>query len=130
MSSASGNHTKLEKIADVLKTADIGVSNAYMLKTGMSQEEILELMEKETYMDAKTALHYKFVDEIMFDETMKLSASKGITGITGLLPDEVISKMRNFLKNTQEMQKNFDEEKLSLHSKEIELKRKKYKEVM
>jgi ATP-dependent protease ClpP protease subunit len=125
MSRGSGNHTDFEKMADVLKTADIGVCNAYMLKTGLSQEELLDLMEKETYMDAKTALDLKFVDEIMFDENMKLSAS---IENTSLLPESVLSRMRNFLKSSQTQEERFDNEAFFLHTKEIELKRKKYKE--
>ncbi|SHH86788.1 head maturation protease, ClpP-related [Desulfosporosinus lacus] len=89
-----GNHTALEREAIVLKGHDAGIANAYMLKTGMSRDELLDLMEKETYFNAQEALKYKFVDEIMFDEGNRLVASMG----QAMIPTEVINKMRSFLK--------------------------------
>ena len=45
---ARGNHSTMEHAAEVLRTADQALSTAYMNKTGMSQEEVLEMMEHET----------------------------------------------------------------------------------
>ena len=91
-----GNHKMLEKEADVLKSHDVGIANAYMLKTGMTQKNILEMMDKETWMDAKTALENGFVDEIMFDEGLSLCASVDSTNVhSAILADELINKIRN-----------------------------------
>jgi len=53
---SGGNEKEHTKIAEVLQSHDIAIANAYMLKTGMTQEQVLELMDKETYFNAKTAL--------------------------------------------------------------------------
>lgn len=90
-SMVAGDYRTLEREAEVLKGHSAGIANAYILKTGMSQKELLDLMDKETYFNAQQALKYKFVDEIMFDEQSRLVASvKG-----GMLPLEVINKMRS-----------------------------------
>jgi ATP-dependent protease ClpP protease subunit len=88
---ASGNHKKLEHAADVLKSHDEGILNAYLLKTGMDSDKLLELMDKETYFNAQDAIKLGFVDEIMFDDDLKLSASISQYEI----PPEIINKLRN-----------------------------------
>jgi ATP-dependent Clp endopeptidase proteolytic subunit ClpP len=86
-----GNHNKMEHAAEVLKSHDEGIVNAYKLKTGMDSKKILELMDKETYFNAQEALKLGLVDEIMFDDGLKLTASVGQAEI----PPEIINKMRN-----------------------------------
>ncbi len=93
-----GNHKVLEYEAEVLKGHDMGIANAYMLKTGMSQKDLLKLMDEETYFNAQQALKYKFVDEVMFDEDLKLVAS---INIPGMIPNEVINKMRSYIKASE-----------------------------
>lgn len=76
-SGARGNHSDMEHMAEVLRTADDALSNAYMQKTGMSKEEILDMMENETWLTAEKAKELGLVDAIMFEqsEPLRLSAS-------------------------------------------------------
>lgn len=92
----SGDYRDMEHSAEVLKSANNTVANAYRLKTGKTQEELLKLMDNETWMTAQKAKELGFIDEIMFDEEQQLIANHGYSG---LLPPEVINKMRNMLKN-------------------------------
>jgi len=94
----SGNTKTFESISELLASHDVGIANAYMLKTGKDKKEILEMMDKETYFNAKTALDNGFVDEIMFDNELRLSASTG----DGLISEKVIEKMRNYLAKQKE----------------------------
>lgn len=89
-----GDYRDMEHEAKVLKNFNVSIANAYLLKTGMKQEELLNLMNEETWLNAQQALENKFVDEIMFDEGMQLTASS--TGF--VLPKEVIDKVRNLIK--------------------------------
>ena len=91
----SGDYRDMEHSAEVLKSANNTIANAYRLKTGKTQEELLKLMDNETWMTAQKAKELGFIDEIMFDEGQQLVASYGY----GLLPPEVINKMRNIIKN-------------------------------
>ncbi|MFF0831015.1 head maturation protease, ClpP-related [Brevibacillus sp. NPDC003359] len=95
---ARGDYRDLQHGADFLKNYNTSIANAYMLKSGMTQEELLELMNQETYFNAQQALEKKLVDEIMFElgSQPNLIAS---TGMAKLLPPEVIEKMRNELAN-------------------------------
>ncbi|GMG96847.1 head maturation protease, ClpP-related [Tepidimicrobium xylanilyticum] len=92
----SGDYRDMEHSAEVLKSANNTIANAYRLKTGKTQEELLKLMDNETWMTAQKAKELGFIDEIMFDEEQQLIANHGYSG---LLPPEVINKMRNMLKN-------------------------------
>jgi ATP-dependent Clp protease protease subunit len=89
---AVGDYRDLEHEADVLKGWNKSIANAYMLKTGMEQKELLNLMNKESWLTAQQALEMKFVDEIMFDEGLKLAAS---TNKDGIIPKAVIDKLKN-----------------------------------
>lgn len=60
----SGNHKDMEKMADTLRTFDEALANAYIIKTGRSKDEILELMNKETWLPAEKAVELGFVDAI------------------------------------------------------------------
>jgi len=95
-SRAEGDYRDMEHTADVLKNADNTIANAYRIKTGKTQEELLALMDKETWMTADKAKELGFVDEIMFENDSQLVAS---TDYSGMLPPEVINKIRNTLKN-------------------------------
>lgn len=94
---ATGDHRTHEHEAGVLRSHDAGIANAYRLKSGMGEAELLELMGKETWLNAQQALEHKLVDEIMFDDQAQLAASASPGGAPGLLPREVINKMRNVL---------------------------------
>lgn len=82
----SGNSDDLDKASNALKASDQGIVNAYVAKTGKSENEVMELMRNETYMSAQKAVELGFADEIMtFDE---LDAVASIEN--GMLPQAVI----------------------------------------
>lgn len=89
-----GDYRNMEKGAEILKNVNATISNAYRIKTGLTNEELLEMMNKETWLSPQSALDNKFVDEIMFTNGVKLVASIN----NGMLPQEVINKIRNKLK--------------------------------
>lgn len=64
----SGNHSDMEHTAEVLRTADKALSTAYMAKSGMTEQKVLEMMERETWLTAEKALELGLIDEIMFQE--------------------------------------------------------------
>lgn len=88
---AWGDYRAMDHESAVLQGWNKSIANAYMLKTGLAQSELLELMNNESWLTAQDSLKYKFVDEIMFDEGLQLAAStKNV-----LLPKEVLDKVRN-----------------------------------
>lgn len=95
-SRAEGDYRNMEHTAEVLRNANNTIANAYRIKTGKTQEELLALMDKETWMTADKAKELGFVDEIMFENESQLIAS---ADYSDMLPPEVINKIRNTIKN-------------------------------
>ena len=107
-SRAVGDYRDMQHTSDWLKNINTSIANAYRLKTGLSDDELKDMMDKETWFNAQQALEKGFVDEIMFDEQKQLAAS---FGAAGLLPQEVVAKMRAFLKKEQGANSGQDQEK-------------------
>src|ERR1035437_2447162 len=63
---AEGYASDLRKTADVLDTVKESIMNAYQLKTGKSRAKISQLMDDETYMDARTAIKNGFADSMLY----------------------------------------------------------------
>lgn len=88
---ARGDYRKLQHEASVLENFNISIANAYTLKTGMTQEKLLDLMNKETWLNAQQAKEMGFVDEILFENSNRLVASANF----GMISPEIINKIRN-----------------------------------
>lgn len=99
-SGISGNHNDMEHMAEVLRTADRALCTAYTAKTGMTEEEALEMMENETWLTAEQAKEHGLVDEIIFEskegEVLPLVASIG--GLFMLPTEEQLAKARKMMK--------------------------------
>lgn len=67
-SGVNGNHNDMEHMAEVLRTADRAMCTAYTEKTGMTEQEALEMMENETWLTAQQAKERGLVNGIMFEE--------------------------------------------------------------
>lgn len=92
-SMARGDYRVMEHEANVLKNYNVTIANAYRLKSGMEEKELLKMMDDETWLNAQQAKEHGFVDEIMFDEGHQLAAS--IRSV--MIPPEVINKIRNLV---------------------------------
>lgn len=99
---ASGNSDDLEKAVNALKSSDQSIINAYVSKTGLSEDEIFEMMKNETFMSANEAIEKGFADELMtFEKDLGAVASLE----SGLLPQAVIDDFYSRKKsNTKEAQ--------------------------
>ncbi|MDA2395103.1 Clp protease ClpP [Bacillus cereus] len=90
---SGGDHRDMSKAAEMLKVTDRTLVNAYVIKSGKSEEELLNMMADETWMGPQQALENNFVDEIMFMENpVKMTAS---TATAAMLPQKVIDGFRN-----------------------------------
>jgi len=85
---AVGDYNDMDKTSDFLKSVNKSISSAYQQKTGLSEDELLNLMNEETWMTADEAKNKGFVDEIMFEQT------KVVASAPGALQQNVIDKMR------------------------------------
>ena len=98
---AKGDFNEMLHQAGVLKEMNRSIANAYILKTGKSESEVLNMMDKETWLSAKSALQGGFVDEIMGVSSENISEFLvASTDPAGVLPHSVIEKYRE-MKNQQ-----------------------------
>lgn len=92
----NGDYRDLAHTSDVLKTASEAISKTYQQKTGMSESELLKMMDEETWLNATQAKEKGFVDEII-GETKTMSLYNAAPNV--MLSDEVKNKIRNQIKN-------------------------------
>lgn len=98
---AKGDCHTMEHAAEVLRNSNQALANAFVLKTGKSQAEILEMMDRETWLTAEQAVEEGFVDRIMPQNEaakapdLQLAASFGSV----LLPEKAIAYAKAHLRN-------------------------------
>lgn len=90
---ASGDYRDLNHTSDVLKNLNQSMANAYKLKTGIDEKELLGMMDAETWLTAQQAVDKGFADGIMFEQTQ--IAAAGSTA--QLLPLDVINRVKGLL---------------------------------
>ena len=104
-SGVRGNHLDMEKMAEVLKTADKALSTAYMEKTGLEEDDILSIMEEETWLTAEQAKALGFIDKIMFQEDKKENevdlSFVASSELFSLPSKEQLEKARNMMKQSE-----------------------------
>lgn len=88
--SARGDHEELAHSAEVLKTIDKAIANAYTEKSGMEQSEVLALMAKESWFTAQEVVELGLVDRLDNEQPLQFAAS-----YTPLLSPDVIAKVKN-----------------------------------
>lgn len=64
LTGAYGNVEEMQKAIDVLNEVKESIMNAYEIKTGLRRSKISELMDQETWMNAKKAKELGFCDVI------------------------------------------------------------------
>lgn len=115
-SGARGNHSAMEHMAEVLRTADRALCTAYVAKTGMTEEEVLELMEHETWLTAEQARERGLIDAIMFEEQEVMPL---VAGPLFALPGK--EQMEKVKKMMEEADESKNESSVFLMQKQLDL---------
>lgn len=89
----SGDYRDFEHYAEQLRKSNDTIANAYMLKTGKTREEILNLMDYETWFTPEEALENGFIDEIL-SKTDNTDQFKLVAASDFLIPQAVIDKLK------------------------------------
>lgn len=90
-----GNADDLDHDSKMLDVTDQSIVNAYETKTGMSRDDILQMMAKETWMTAQDAVDKGFADNVSTGETQAPQLVNAIGAPT--LSNEAISKVKTLL---------------------------------
>ena len=91
--SGAGDYRDFEHYAEQLKKSNDTIANAYMLKTGKTREEILKLMDHETWFTPDEALENGFIDEIM-TKSENTDQFRLVAASDFLIPQAVIDKLK------------------------------------
>ncbi|EOL42004.1 hypothetical protein RV11_GL003499 [Enterococcus phoeniculicola] len=112
-----GDYHDMDKLSEILLKANQSLANAYVAKTGKPKDEVLKLMDEETWLTAEEALEKGFVDEIMFENNHKpvLVADAG----SGIIPQKIINEMKRLKKQPSTMQVNFSESQVKQIAQEV-----------
>lgn len=89
-----GDYRGLEHESNVLKNYNKSIANAYTAKTGKDMDDLLALMNEETWFTAEEAVEQGFCDEVMFTET----APKLVASASTVIPPDTIDKLANAMK--------------------------------
>lgn len=89
----AGDYRDFEHYAEQLKKSNDTIANAYMLKTGKTRQEILDLMDYETWFTPEEALENGFIDEIL-SKTDTTDQFKLVAASDFLIPQAVIDKLK------------------------------------
>lgn len=96
---AFGDNREMQTAYGMLTTANKAIANAYIAKTGKPEQDIIDLMNEETWFSADTAIEQGFADSKMFDE----SAPKLVANSGQMLSSDVINKVATMMQNTPEV---------------------------
>lgn len=89
---ASGDYRQMDKTSEILKKANKAIAGAYMHKTGMSEEEALSMMDKETWLTAAEAVEKGLIDEISEERGLLMTAA-----VSNMLPRQAVLKIKNLV---------------------------------
>jgi ATP-dependent protease ClpP protease subunit len=90
---AAGDSREMEKISERLKAVNEIVTQVYVDKTGMSREEIIAMMDKDSFMGAEEALQKKFANEIL--EINMLDVKEYVGFFYNVIDDQIINHNRD-----------------------------------
>lgn len=91
-SAARGDYHDMDKSSEILQKANRAIAAAYTAKSGKPEEEVLAMMDRETWLTGKEAVDAGLVDAI--STPSRLAAAS-----PGTLPIEVISHIKATVKN-------------------------------
>lgn len=92
---AAGDYNDMAHESGVLLKASKAVATAYRLKTGMTEDELIGLMDNETWLTADEAVEKGFIDKITEYAANKPVEVKLAASLNGLIPDTIIKQMRS-----------------------------------
>ncbi|MBQ9613091.1 MAG: Clp protease ClpP [Lachnospiraceae bacterium] len=96
---AGGDYRDMDKYSEILRNENETLANAYCEKTGKEKQEILDLMNQETWLSAQKAVELGFVDGII-ESNISMSASIGMR-----LTDELRSQAKAQMEEAEKKEK-------------------------
>lgn len=79
LANVNGDYHEMERTAEELQELNRAMAGAYAQKSGRPMDEILELMDKETWLSAEKAISYGFADAIIEPQKAEVTNATGLS---------------------------------------------------
>lgn len=90
------NEQELNSVQNALKAVKKAIVNGYKTKTGLSDDELSDIMSKETWMTAEEAVELGFVDIVLHDTNISNSISNDAKHLFYNSVDHDITNFKDF----------------------------------
>lgn len=140
--SAEGDYRDMEHTGTFLRKVNDTIANSYKIKTGKTQEELLALMDNETWMTAEDAKELGFIDGIMFEDAEdktepvvfnniginlsaleELAQAGSIENLKKQISNERLKELEAILNNDKDIQNSSDNQNNKGVDKEMDLEK-------
>lgn len=118
---ARGDYNEMDRQSEILRKANSAISILYQQKTGRTEKELLSLMNKESWFNAKEAKEYGFVDEIIGENGSVPFTIQNSFG--NIIPDETKKKLRNLVGCRHPTSEEIAEQRMLVEQEKIKLMR-------
>ena len=97
------------KMANILSTVDKSIAQAYVEKTGATEAQVLEWMNREEglWLDANKCVELHFADEVIHNK--KFVITNSVCGDLSMTPDQV-EKIKNAMEEAKNKEKAVEKE--------------------
>lgn len=96
---AWGDYNEMDATSNFLQKVNQTITNAYRAKTSKTEEALLQMMNRTTWMTASEAKENGFIDAIMFENELDAVASiEHPSLVEGAIPKSVLDQLRQQLK--------------------------------
>lgn len=110
-----GDYRDMDKASEILKKTNNSLANAYVRKTGKNMDEVLSMMDAETWLTADEAVEHGFADAVIGEQNdIQLVASSA-----NVLPRKVINKISKLKAENKRLRSEIESE-LSNKEKSVE----------
>lgn len=106
-SDQQGDYRDMDHMSDVLKNNNSALANAYTAKTNMNKDDILNLMNNETWLTADEAVDKGFADEVLF---MQDNQPVLTNSLEPMFSDEALNKFLNLVNKASKADKDKEKE--------------------
>ena len=99
----AGDYHEMDKASAMLKTLNATMANAYAAKSGRPLEEILQIMDRETWLSAKGAVENGFADGILGEDDLNITNQKEVIFTNRVAPVQYNNSTAYGLRLTEEL---------------------------
>lgn len=100
-SGGEGDYHNMDKLSDVLKQSNEVLANAYVKRTGIAKDEILSMMDSETWLSPEQAVNLGFADKIM-DSEKDSDNLELVASFNSMVPRATINKLKALVNKQSE----------------------------